>query len=425
MINSDLAVPRAVTHRPIATEECLCLGEIALRQGNRASDQFVVLLLALHSSGCGGNSPARVLGPALARQLWDTWVIGTQRKVSVVAAANRGTEGGGWTIVIRFGVSLALMGITTDVSVTCSDSVWVGEDLCVRHEGRGSPLCALTNTKSGRIRKLEAEQKDFMRCLCMNGMWWLQIRKEGNLLVVTNLQTCGDGDHQVLVPIPECFIVQFMSFNKMSLSQALMLMAGAMEQQLNTMLVVVDVEGTYTTKTLQIVSSTQCEFPRHYFRDSGVKSLLLLKNKSGQNVFIVETIPCDLCKPPSAAFIIQATGETRKVFCDSNYRGTFHQHSGSLFSYYHTGHMRLEIWDCNDTESFNQKAPLITIQVDGKQNFGVLSGGGLIFAIEDSTRLKVLEAKSGHIISRLDFLKPGWILQNLDGGWARLYKQSD
>ncbi|KAH3763624.1 hypothetical protein Pelo_4522 [Pelomyxa schiedti] len=392
--------------------------EITLSRGNRARDQFAAFLLATSqsSSRCGINSPARVLGPALARQLWDTWAIGTERRVAVVGMVSRGNCG--WTVTIKFGVSHALLGITTDVQIVRDTGYWVSGNQCLTQQSPGLPW-VLKDPTTGTERKLVPEQLDFTQSLCMNEKWWLQVRDEGSLLVITNMQTHDD---PVLVPIPDTYhVVETMSFNKMGSSQALILMTTESDRQPNTMLVVADVEGTFTAKSLQIVSSTQCAFPRHYFRNRSVKSLLL-KKKSGQNVFIVETIPRDFpeIEEKGNVFLIQANGEMNKLFSDQiNVDGMFHQQSSSLFSYYHHIQKRLDVWDCNDIEAFKrQTSPPSTFRVSSD----ILSGGGLVIFVDAGRILQVVEATLGIVVASIDILQPGCSLQD---GFRKRREQMD
>ncbi|KAH3722946.1 hypothetical protein Pelo_18348 [Pelomyxa schiedti] len=415
MITDEATAPASMSTTTSTGHESKWSKEtITLRQGNRARDQFAALLLATAQSRSrrrGFSSHAGVLGPALARHLWDTWVIGTERRVVVVARLGKRAETSP-KMAVKFGVSLALLGLTTDVHVgRCrEDEFWITGSLCVTEgETLSSPWVLRDTTKSGGGvgRNLGPHHRDFFLNLCVNAKWWVQSIKERNVLAVTNLQTPEEEYNPVVVPIPENYnVVQSMSFNKLSSSQALILMTTGSGRQPNTMIVVVDVQGTYATKSLQIVSSTQCPFPQHYFRDSSVKSLLLLKNKSGRNVFIVETIPCDRYHPRCAVYMIQENGAMNMLFVESDwfFDGMFHQLSGSLFSYHHQRQKRLDIWDCNDADDFkHETSPLRTFRVPK----GVLSGGGLVILVEARTRLQIVEATSGLVVASIDFLQPG------------------
>ncbi|KAH3758358.1 hypothetical protein Pelo_9860 [Pelomyxa schiedti] len=369
---------------------------LTLRKGIQARDQLASLLVASQCCRCGNNSAAGVLGPVLVRQLWDTWGIGTERKVVVAVTA---TNGALLPMAVRFGVSIALMGMTTDVHIACIYGYWVDYNLNVMQVGAN--VLRLSDATTGGSRELVPQRRFAMNHLCMNGKWWLQIKREGHLLVVTNLQGDNTGE-LAFVPLPKTHsIVKSMSFCKLCSSQSLMIM----KRGHKSLLFVVDIARTYATKSLQIVSSTQCTCG--YFADDCVEQIILMKNKAEQNVFVVEiTIP----NPPySVVFAVQQTGVMSKLMnhAEPPPGGILSQLSSSLFSLCTL--KKLDIWDCNDTA-----LPLRTLQIsaacEGPAFSGILSGNGLICLRGDNNQLLVTEATSGVVVASIDFLQPGWDL---------------
>ncbi|KAH3742488.1 hypothetical protein Pelo_16110 [Pelomyxa schiedti] len=343
---------------------CKWLGEINLRQGSRARDQFASLLLASQSS--------------------------------------------------RFGVSLGLMGLTTNVRVTrdLGYGTWVDENLRVTPDPYGHQKLIFLDATSGHKFQLVPENTNFMQFLCMNEKWWLQIREEGNLLVITNLK--AHSEPPILISIPDDYrVVESMSFSKLNSQQALMLMTTTKRgnpQQMHTVLAVVDIARTYVTKSLQIVSWNQCSFPQRYFESNYVSRIHLMKNKAGQNVFIVEIKPHEHMSDLKVVYAIQQSGAvTQLMFQNSSRGGLSNQLSGSLFSLCNHEKVALDIWDCNHTISFTQHTPLNT--VERSSNF--LAGSGLTCLIEDRKRLQVLDATTSGFVASIEVLHPGFELAEL------------
>ncbi|KAH3742493.1 hypothetical protein Pelo_16115 [Pelomyxa schiedti] len=401
-------------------------GEIALSQGVRARDQFAELLLASQCRRCGSNSPAGVLGAAVARQLWDTWVIGTERNV-VLVVLRRAGKCKLVTDTIRFGVSVALMGITTEVTVTHrsegvdSSLLRVGDNLTVSlctPVYSGITSVVLKNSTSGDERHFGAERDPDLSVhhLCINGVWWLQTIDKGEMLVIRNLQAPSDA---VVVPVPENYhVVESMRFYKMNSSQALILMttdSTLKEHQLSSLLLVVDVASTCASKSLQILSTTHCLFPQGYLLKTRVKSLLLMRNKAAQNVFIVMTETTDSFSPTiSEVYAVQPNGEMKDLSTFFRF-GPLTQLSGSLFSGVHmtpSGRRLVGIWDCSDTADIGSHQPLRTVGCDQQVVFTVLTGGGLACFIEEGNKtLQVTEATSGFIVASLEVVGPNVTLE--------------
>ncbi|KAH3742486.1 hypothetical protein Pelo_16108 [Pelomyxa schiedti] len=346
--------------------------------------QFAAFLLASHSARCGCHSAARVMGGEVSRQLWDTWVIGTERRMAIATTVT--TAPSKHYYVFRFGVSQLLMGITTTLSVfrVSQPSTWVSEQMFVNDRGK----VAVLSTVSGEKIELEAETRGYS--LCMNSKWWLQRRSRGDYLVVTNLKNLEE--EQTVVPIPHGFrIVEPVSLNKLNSAQALILLTNRNDPWDKELLVVVDIETTYRTERLHVVSSTHCFFKKDYWKHHWLRCILQTRNQNGQKEFIVET-----SKPRSDSVLhVQANGTTTEIYEQGQI--ILYQLSGSLFALHTT--TAITIWDCNSTP-----APLRTIEVQNICSF--LAGSGLIFQTPNSGRLQVHEATTDIAIASINFHEP-------------------
>ncbi|KAH3762729.1 hypothetical protein Pelo_5422 [Pelomyxa schiedti] len=381
---------------------CCWIGEIAVRQGIRAQHQFAALLVASQCCRCGGKSHAGVLGPALAKQLWDTWVIGTERKLAVVVQQKLSTLADATkSCVIRFGVSLALMGLTTEVQVARESCLWATGDMLLEPVHMGGPVHILKNVVSGKETRLEVETH-YRTTWCINGTWLVQPSVDGKALVVTEVQ--NEEGAVVHVPLPENYhITESLNFNKMCSSQVVMLMTMDNSHSRSSLLAVVDITSSYATKVLQIVSSTQCAFSQR----NSVKAIYLMKNQADQNVYIVETSAQDI--DGNVAHIVLAV-ESNGMISElrREYRGwwraeepLFGQLSGSLFTLSDL-HGGMEIWDCSCTASFTRHSPLR--KFTPTTTLPVLVGGGLILFIDDHHQLQVVEGTSGFCVASIGLL---------------------
>ncbi|KAH3722687.1 hypothetical protein Pelo_18607 [Pelomyxa schiedti] len=371
---------RPRTNRQKPTNDSSWIGEIAVRHGIRAQHQFTALLLASQCCRCGGKSHAGVLGPALAKQLWDTWVIGTERKLAVVVQQKLSMLDAMKSCVIRFGVSLALMGLTTEVQVTREYCLWVTGDMFLKPVHMGGPVHILKNVVSGKETRLKVENH-YRTTWRINGTWLVQPSVDGKALVVTEVQ--NEESAAVHVPLPGNYhITGSVNCNKMCSSQVLMLMTmDSSEEQSgsdSSLLVVVDITSSYETKVLQIVSSTQCAFPRRH----SVKAIYLMKNQADQNVYIVETI----------AIVIIGTATHIVLAVESN----------GMISALRREYR--EVW-----KSGTAAAPQVSLHSPLRKftpttTLPVLVGGGLILFIDDHHQLQVVEGTSGFCVASIGLL---------------------
>ncbi|KAH3760568.1 hypothetical protein Pelo_7610 [Pelomyxa schiedti] len=362
-----------------------------------ANKQFAALRLAAVCPRCGADSPARVLGPTLAQQWWDTWVIGTQGTIRIVAHVVAGRDlrrknrSGGrldFWCTIKFRVSRLLLGLTSGATVEPEGEYtlpriprWVGDDIKVTEYGS------------------QVHVRD----------------------VSSGVQDARNGQDNYRV-------IESMSFSKLHSSQALIIMTT--NSDCDTHLVVVDVASSFTTGTLEI-------------------------NASGNLVFIVETVD-NAPEGSRVVFAVQVDGTVTKLTSYPKELGLYYsdftlatQLSFSLFSLFSedtrdlsakdckrlgikdfdvvpkwVGGKKLEIWGCGTSieplrtvyripaEKLDPPRPAVPVPYISSHIPPTLSGGGLVIELSENNRqLSVTVASTGHVVTLIDFLPPGWWLE--------------
>ncbi|KAH3767227.1 hypothetical protein Pelo_901 [Pelomyxa schiedti] len=427
------------------------LGDIVFHTVLVARDQFASLVVAAQfPARCGARSPARVLGTHLLRQLWDDWVVGCQRvfilDVHMVkegyvfdrsrifdsecdSDSGRDSE---W-VLFKIGVSPLLLGITTglcamrlhDVFGGGCDGWWIDENrICwlEREKGKDNEMwmrdIRYPDDEEDSYTQLVPAGKDVGAStgLCINGKWWVQLIKNSRILVITNLTEPEPLTAFVVLSDPWGSVVDYIGLIKGTSSQAVMLVSNL--TSLTTSLVIFDIEQTYNTGTVQVITRNPCEFPPSTFEEWTVGNILVMHNKSGHRVIIMENYRLDhddhedWDAVDSLAVSIQPNGEAQKLCSQTKQHSSLTQISGNLFLLHHKIGSRLDIWDINSLAS---KQPVTCIP-GVHEYFQALAGGGfVVFAAgkEDNERkvIQVMEPVSG-IVSAAFEVK-GWRIKEL------------
>ncbi|KAH3745903.1 hypothetical protein Pelo_12708 [Pelomyxa schiedti] len=363
------------------------LGTITLAEGVRAQDQMAAIMLAAQSERCGRNSPARVFGGNVARQLWDSCVVSCTRWViSDSLVANKG--GGPWArCITRFGVSPLLMGIATAVFVAPQEALfaeaygatrWIDKDrVCVNAMGNRY----LRDTTTGEDRVLSrGNEPNF----CVNEKWYLQATSEdhGVSLVIASLKREEEP--------PVCFLdgtfdveIKSMNFSSTVPSEAV-IMVKSKEDPTRGQFVVVDVAQMYLTKKLEVLHTTSFASPPPVHNEK-VDSFLVMENKAGESIFIVES--CNYAQ--TRVFSVQPNQEAKKLYRCTYSGSVLFQVSASLYSINCRERASLEIWDYFDTLR-EKPTPRILQNAAG---YNYLTGCGFILLVmSEGKGLKLMEA---------------------------------
>ncbi|KAH3762145.1 hypothetical protein Pelo_6013 [Pelomyxa schiedti] len=409
------------------------LADIRVVQGVRARDQVLALALAGHSRRCGANSPARVLTPHLVAQLWDSWVLACLRPVVVEARLELAPAGGkSASCCVGLRLSPVLLGLVGDARAAQKTVRWsgehritscrfVGETLCcVERAAAAGPWDAVVVRRTGPLgaggwRGREACMIPRMNSMLrepysVNQEWWLQWINNGTTgysLVVRSLGCVGvdDRDHDgdeglpvVVVPIPDCwYFGKSFSFSKLNPSHAMMIVDGG--EKGGIAIVVFDVAKTYSTKSLQVVSTTHCgTVTPEWLNNFHLGNILEMRNRAGETVFVFEASSLASYHTPSVVYAVQPNGDATQVYSEIG-AGVLTQVSGSLFSIYHKSTEVLDIWDCSDTSPATTRKPLRSFN-EGKK---CISGGGFQF-IANKRQLQVIDAESGNNVVTIEFL---------------------
>ncbi|KAH3732610.1 hypothetical protein Pelo_16554 [Pelomyxa schiedti] len=344
----------AVTTTTTSTPKPTWLGALDLQTGQWACDQFGALLIGTHSARCGRYSQlARVFGGTDAVRHLWDWMRESKR-VFVVDA---------------------LVGSVNDRNGRSGDGgVWctVRIELLPLLLGVTS-LCVVRETP--------------------RGVWLVRKQLEKGAMPAS-------------IPLPHCYRRTIKSFNLSNVipSQAVMLIT-CQQQTPSTDLVIIDVAKTCETKTLQ----------NKY--DDGPVSVIVMENKRGQNVFIVEKFCATVFGSGRFVFSVKSDGTAEILYHVPSWYNhpLVSQLSKSLFSVYYPCNVLVEddgsvlkILDCDD---------ISVVGVRGiKHVKRYLAGGGLVFTVDESDRksLKVIEASSGVAFASVSFLAPGNNLVDLD-----------
>ncbi|KAH3732455.1 hypothetical protein Pelo_16717 [Pelomyxa schiedti] len=389
--------PAVTTTTPTtSTPKPTWLGALGLQTGQWACDQFGALLIGTHSARCGRYSQlARVFGGTDAvRHLWD-WMLESKRVFVVDALVGSGNDRNGRRGVLRT-VRIELLPLLLGVTSLCvvreaQRGIWL-----VRKQFGCEPEMGWALNDATFLNRDHGEC--FGVSSGVNRQW--SVRWNALALFVTNL--AEKGTRPAAIPLPRCYrSIQSINPSKVIPSQAVMLTS--CQQQ--TDLVVIDIAKTWETKTLQVNEED----------DDEPVSVIVMENKRGQNVFIVEIFHAGSGR---FVFYVQSDGTAEILYHVPNWykRPLVSQLSKSLFSVYYPSRAQpsddwgsvLNILDCNDISAVGVRGI--------KRVKRYLAGGGLVFTVDESDRksLTVIEASSGVAFASVSFLAPGNNLVDLD-----------
>ncbi|KAH3722937.1 hypothetical protein Pelo_18357 [Pelomyxa schiedti] len=327
------------------------LGDIVFHWVLVARDQFASLVAAAQfPAGCGARSPARVLGTALLRQLWDDWVVGCQRVLVLdTGVFKQGDEeespGPYKRCIFRFGISPLLMGVTTALQVVPR------EELLREDSFEGSTTWI-----------------DESRCLLVKKRGKLPL---GAVILVEHFDSC----------------------------------TGAM---LFTFLVV-DLAKTFSSGCLQIVNRATSVFPTLDYDEWSVGNILVMQNEAAQNVIIVHIVRNHSMTSHSIVGAVHSDGAVEWLYATYEIEvvivewARLYQISSSLFSVHYSDRDRLDIWDANETT--NGRPVCRSIHRIPSDKF-LVGGGFIIYFVNRGNRQVITEASSG--IIPLYFRIDGW-----------------
>ncbi|KAH3767225.1 hypothetical protein Pelo_899 [Pelomyxa schiedti] len=387
------------------------LGDVRFGSALVARAQFASLVVAAQCpTRCGARSPARVLGTHLLRQLWDDWVVGCQRVLVLDAAVfQRGTSGNNPGLerrcTFRFGMSPILMGVTTVVQVEATGKLIgndenskkrVDGDRYLEMENGGHPEVWIRNSTTGEERFLRQEDGSAVAS-CANAKWWVQLKKEGMELSITDIEVeGGDLAPEVSLMLPDDIVPDSscLALDRLVSSQAVLLMEHIHGTRRFSSFLVVDLAKTFSTRTLQVAESTTCVFPHQNTSVVWkVGEILMMRTRSNQTVFIVDTFNWE---GKSIILAVQPNGDVTKIYTQV-YDCRIFQVSSSLFSIYNDEANRLDIWDCNET---TKKHP-VSRSMHELEDQGIMGGFGFITFVQDG-ELQVIEASSGVVVLSME-----------------------
>ncbi|KAH3764648.1 hypothetical protein Pelo_3492 [Pelomyxa schiedti] len=374
-----------------------------------AREQLLALVMASHNR-CGASSPARhfvSLPPLATAPLWD-WCLGPDSEsvlgLLVLTHGNRSAS------YYTFGVSSTLMSVTRDVKLRGSWCLWFTQPrpvavdanrlVVTQMAGRSQSFSLLDVATEKRTWLLSESNSPADIVHAANHRWWLHYDHRSRKLVVVNLS--GDlGDlhlHQNQAVLhSDCCAAKIKIHNCHQILReyeaVLMLLV-----ETSQFLLVIDVNKTFATKHVSVLSMTKCLFSVDI---NNLRSSSLVMNKSsGDRVFIcqVQMIPAFGCD--SVVEVTEGVGACRFI---SGHVLCLSQLSTFLFCILKGGSMKnfatvVEIWDCSNASS----APLRVLQgFQGSDTPLVISQSGLIFHRKTSKQAFDVTDSSGFLLGTI------------------------
>ncbi|KAH3759459.1 hypothetical protein Pelo_8724 [Pelomyxa schiedti] len=256
----------------------------AVQDSQWALDQVLALVTASHPR-CGARSPARhfvSLSPLATAPLWD-WCLRDSEVVFGLAAWHQNPLIGPLSSFVTFGVSAALMGITRDVKLHGTWSLWdaqVFQAVVDPHrfvyvsEVDGLRFrFSLMSLPTGESQSMFTAL-DGVLCHQSSRRWWIHCGSRERLTIV-NLEQLPNQQHQfdpVTVDIPQCYkeqaadgalssSVMGIIFSSKFPDEALITLAAGLPVT-STFFLLIDVNRTYISGRIALLSMTKCDLGR-------------------------------------------------------------------------------------------------------------------------------------------------------------------
>ncbi|KAH3744502.1 hypothetical protein Pelo_14091 [Pelomyxa schiedti] len=217
-----------------------------------------------------------------------------------------------------------------------------------------SPLCGITFLCMKK--QLDGEESFSSKVMTANSQWLGHVHRGGEhgLLMIAARKPGGPCVWDL--PVPQyCGMnleIGCMCFDPREPAQMAMLFVGNYGSGPTVVCVVVDVEHSVATSSLDICSSTTCVLPVKQGETVELKSALLMRRNGGSRVFVVAVRLHYSKRKYSVMELEECTGLVREIgsFWDTVVKTT--QLSQSTFCVYEVVDRRsYQIWDCSSVET--------------------------------------------------------------------------
>ncbi|KAH3723402.1 hypothetical protein Pelo_17895 [Pelomyxa schiedti] len=290
---------------------------------------------------CGASSPARHLVRALlatsSSPLWD-WCLGPDSEVvlSIFLEVPRFARLCYFTV----GISCALMGVTREFKlhacwpyhtrVTVPVPLGPYKVVLTEQERRYSLVNAVTLEKKLLLIRRFRDSSEH----CGNEKWWLHYDDQSMLTIASTMDECSSMVEVAVEREGASVYCYALSLSMRIPDEAVLVLYDCGRQVLR----VIDVEKSYTTKKLVVLSCTTCRGC-----EGEIAACVLMKKSTGQRALfvhlVISTHSADLCE------VLETTGTMTPI---AHGIESVSQLSSSLFSTTRLGGGPIDIWDCNN-----------------------------------------------------------------------------
>ncbi|KAH3757741.1 alkaline phosphatase family protein [Pelomyxa schiedti] len=365
-------------------------------------------LLASSVPRCGARSPARVVAsfPPLMHAMWRDFIMGPTNCFILVLMEQQDHYGEWFTV--SFGVSPIMVGVTHAPAVIRGpedyDFQWLRPGVCLLHKADKelfSTSLYLTTSMNDHEEIVRVASNLTFSHHGANGKWLVVCELFSAVeqrVTVTDIQQRVQVRNQeqwaapvvALLRAGGCQGAYQVVMNPANVDEALLW--GVLGDV--THFALLDVSQTHSTKTLVVLSSTQCAFPPRRVCDG---EAIIMRRSSGEVLYVVQV--SQFGGYGGLLFLVEsATGTTTKI----PEALALSQVSASLFCV--CSGFTYQLWDCNDTAH-----PLRTLCITGDGDFSsikqVVGGSGFLFVLRYGNKVTVLEALSGITVLTFDLEK--------------------
>ncbi|KAH3731608.1 hypothetical protein Pelo_17560 [Pelomyxa schiedti] len=219
-----------------------------------------------------------------------------------------------------------------------------------------SPLCGLTSL--GRRQRFDEDPTLASKCMAANSRWLGEARKggaAGECGLVTMRARCANGPSAWDLPLPQycgmALQIGHMCFDWMEPGQMAMLFIRNHGLDPTVVCVVVDVEHSVATSSLDICSSTTCVMPMKQGAHWELNSTLIMRRNGGGRVFVLVVRHQSSEKMYSVIELEEGTGLVREL-SEFNKIVKTSQLSESTFCVFQViNGCSYQIWDCSSVET--------------------------------------------------------------------------
>ncbi|KAH3767339.1 hypothetical protein Pelo_787 [Pelomyxa schiedti] len=376
----------------------------------RARQQLHALVMASHNR-CGVSSPARhfvSLPPLATAPLWDWCLHDSEVVFAVSVALSRQVRLSSCLCYFTFGVSCALMGVTREFKlhnhwpwspVVLGMPIPISPSLViVPQETEDTFDFSLVDvvTQQNQLLLTTSWRTGLLSARSGNKKWWVHCEKPGKMTIVRLIMGAGCGISTTSFDKVGIDISSIQEENlrwcgvsfSIGIPDEAVLFVCQPDRKFNC-LVVIDVETTYRTKKLAVLSSTKC-----LQIQGDIEYFIFMKKSTGErSFFVVEDL-----RGRTVHEVVETVGEISKI---SSQVQTLSQLSSSLFCI-----TKIDgssgIWDCNNTS-----APVRVISARRDSDQRVVQFPEFIFhkrqISEQESCVEVYASSSTRIIATLSF----------------------